>query len=337
LSQMPLVSVVIPTYNRAGIIGATIENLFQQTYSNIEVIVVDDGSTDNTKNVLASYKERIRWMSQPNAGPSGARNSGLAMAKGEIIAFQDSDDAWHPTKIERQVSLLERAGSSVPCCVCNIAFPFARAGAMTSFDNAPINPPYEEGLWTNVAEVLTTRFILFNQAAAVRRSVLDRIGGFDETLKYLEDYEFALRLASEGPWAFIRTPLVYYKDDSVNSWSEKALKEAVLLNECQVRLRANILRKLAENSNDTELRRLMEKQLKRAQNVLSGTKMTRSNSRSRRFLGSFYLQVERLKMAVDRRLPGYPKMKVRPIPEAPEGETGVSHDSDARSLGVPTL
>ena len=88
MMAQPSVSVIIPTYNRAGMLGETIENLFQQTYRNLEIIVVDDGSTDETQSRLASYGSRIRWTAQKNAGPAAARNRGIAMANGEIVAFR---------------------------------------------------------------------------------------------------------------------------------------------------------------------------------------------------------------------------------------------------------
>src|SRR5690242_17488768 len=115
----PLVSIVIPTYNRAAVIRRTIENIFDQTYSNIEVIVVDDGSTDDTQTTLRQFSDRIRVIRQANAGPAVARNRGIEIAQGEIIAFQDSDDLWKPTKLERQVTLLTKYNKSVPCCLCN--------------------------------------------------------------------------------------------------------------------------------------------------------------------------------------------------------------------------
>lgn len=108
MSQDPLVSVVIPTYNRVGLLARTIGNMFQQTYANFEVIVVDDGSTDGTQAMLnRDYSGRVRVVAQPNSGPAVARNHGARVARGEIIAFQDSDDLWHPEKLKRQVALLE--------------------------------------------------------------------------------------------------------------------------------------------------------------------------------------------------------------------------------------
>src|SRR5579863_6506617 len=202
MPDQPLVSVIIPTYNRVALVGETIENVFQQTYKNIEVIVVDDGSTDDTGAKLASYGNRIRWATQKNAGPAAARNRGIGMAAGEIVSFHDSDDAWHSSKIARQVSLLERAGPAAVCCVCNsiVQLPNCEVNA---FDHAPVNFPIEEGIWLNVPEVLVTRFFLFNQVVAVRREVLLRIGGFDESLRLMEDLQLALRLSLEGPWTFI--------------------------------------------------------------------------------------------------------------------------------------
>jgi len=113
----PLVSAIIPTYNRAHVICDAVESILAQTYREIEVIVVDDGSKDDTLPRLKQYGDRIRVVSQANAGPAAARNRGIAVAQGELIAFLDSDDLWLSTKIERQVALLQRAGESVPCCL----------------------------------------------------------------------------------------------------------------------------------------------------------------------------------------------------------------------------
>src|SRR5687767_13189801 len=107
MESTPLVSVIIPTYNRASVVCRAIDSVLGQTYGNIEVIVVDDGSTDETLERLHSYGDRIRVLTQANAGPSVARNRGIAVATGGIVAFLDSDDYWLPTKVARQVVLLE--------------------------------------------------------------------------------------------------------------------------------------------------------------------------------------------------------------------------------------
>lgn len=316
LRSSPLVSVVIPTYNRSSVIGHTIEDVLKQTYSNLEIIIVDDGSTDDTEAVLQRFGNSIRYVKQENAGPAAARNRGIEIARGEIIAFQDSDDLWHPSKIERQVRLLEDAGPAVPCCLCNTTLCFADGRVTTSFRNAPIDPLIEEGIWTNPAAVLTTRFILFDQAVAIRAAVLRKTGGFDTTLKYLEDYELPLRLALEGPWAFIRTPLATWRQGSVHSWSQKASEEALLTQECQVALRQRILQRLNDRDGDAELQVLMRRHLSRAQRQFRDLRMIHSSSRMMRSAGRLFFQLERYRAALGRRLPGYPRMSVRPVPAA---------------------
>ena len=99
-----LVSVIIPTYNRAKTVRNAIDSVLQQTYKNIEIIVIDDGSSDNTAQVLESYRNKVQIIQQENAGPSVARNRGIEIANGDIFCFLDSDDLWLPTKIERQVN-----------------------------------------------------------------------------------------------------------------------------------------------------------------------------------------------------------------------------------------
>src|SRR5215472_17381180 len=153
----PLVSVVIPTYNRAAMITRTIENIFAQTYSNIELIVVDDGSTDDTQAKLSGFGDRIRIITQSNSGPAVARNRGAAAARGEIIAFQDSDDLWRPTKLARQVALLSQYNNIATCCLCNALMGVSGGKEWTSFDDSLIHPIHSEGLWLNVSEVLATR------------------------------------------------------------------------------------------------------------------------------------------------------------------------------------
>ena len=108
LDPRPTVSVVIPTYNYGRYICETIDSALAQTYKPLEVIVVDDGSTDDTRERLAAYSDRIRYILQKNSGPAAARNTGIVAAQGEFVALLDSDDLWLPEKVERQVALYLR-------------------------------------------------------------------------------------------------------------------------------------------------------------------------------------------------------------------------------------
>ena len=307
MTLYPLVSVIMPTYNRAQIIGDTIEDLFRQTYQNLEIIVVDDGSTDETQAKLDSYGNRIRWVAQKNAGPAAARNRGIAMAEGEIIAFQDSDDVWHPAKIERQVSLLQRAGESVVCCVCNCIVQLPHR-VVQSFECAPVSFPIEEGVWLNVPEVLATRFFLFNQAVAVRREVLARVGGFDESFRLMEDLQLALRLSLEGPWAFIREPLATRRERGERTLGDEATPKVVCEN--NVRIREGLLRVVERNDQLAPLKPLMERELRRARRGLRVVELQCTKTFAESTLGWILERVERCRMAAGRRAPWLPQMKV---------------------------
>jgi glycosyltransferase involved in cell wall biosynthesis len=218
LAENVLISAIIPTYNRADVVCAAVDSVLAQTYRNIEIIVVDDGSTDDTRARLRRYGDSVRVIWQQNAGAAAARNAGVRVASGEIVTFLDSDDLWLPRKIEKQVALLFAAGASVSCCVTNMKLYFRNGRVGTSFESAAINPVYPEGIWVNPAEVLTTRFLMFNQCVAMRRKAFDQAGGFDERLRVLEDHDLALRLSLCGPWAFMREPLVEWKqsEDSLS-------------------------------------------------------------------------------------------------------------------------
>jgi glycosyltransferase involved in cell wall biosynthesis len=305
----PIVSVIIPTYNRAQIIGDTIENIFQQTYKNIELIIVDDGSTDETQSVLRSYGDNIRWTSQKNAGPAAARNRGIAMATGEIVAFQDSDDTWDPTKLERQVSLLRRAESAV-CCICNAVVEHTDFHVI-AFDNAPVKPAIEEGLWTNPAEVLATRFLLFNQTVAIRKSALDRVGGFDESLRILEDHDLALRLAMGGPWAFIRKPLAT-RQARVERTERTLSGEStpLIVAENTVRSLESAARTAEASDQSKFLRSLIGRELKRARRRARAIRLKNRHGIVPAAIGRTLEGIEDYRNALYRRMPWYPAMEV---------------------------
>ena len=225
-----LVSVIIPAYNREKTIRRAVDSVLGQTHRRIEIIVVDDGSKDNTVERLKDYGDRIRLISQENQGPSGARNAGIRVANGEIISFLDSDDVWLPEKLERQVALLEKTRhAGIQCCVCNARMITADGAEKTSFAVAGLSAKAPEGIWTNPHEVLVTRFLFFNQIVAVRRELLSQVGGFNERFRLLEDYDLALRLALTGPWAYIAEPLVIWHGGAANSLSNRATESETIL------------------------------------------------------------------------------------------------------------
>mgnify|MGYP002737498535 CR=1 FL=1 len=212
----PLVSVIIPTFNRAATLKRTIDSALAQSYRPLEVIVVDDGSTDGTEAVIRSYGDRIHGIIQPNGGPSAARNTGAEAATGEWLAFLDSDDVWKPEKIARQVNLVNRAGRRIDCCMCNAAI-IDEDGVVggTTFGASGVEGNLAEGYWLNPAPLIATRFILFNQVALIRCDAFRNAGGFKRELRLLEDHDLAFRLSLNGPWAFVADPLVEKYNDTV--------------------------------------------------------------------------------------------------------------------------
>ena len=211
----PLVSVIIPTYNRAATLRRTVDSALAQTYQPLEVIVVDDGSTDTSGEVIASYGDRIRSVRRANGGPSAARNTGMEVAEGEWLAFLDSDDVWLPEKISRQVRLVASTSGRVVCCMCNAAIIDGDGvSRTTTFDVSGVRGSLAEGYWLNPAPLLATRFILFNQVALIHREAFRQVGGFKPGLRLLEDYDLAFRLSRLGPWAFVGDPLVEKYNDT---------------------------------------------------------------------------------------------------------------------------
>lgn len=313
MTDKPLVSVIVATYNRADTVGQAVESILGQTYASIEVIVVDDGSTDGTQDALRRFGSDLRVLRQQNAGPAAARNRGIAAAKGEIIAFLDSDDIWLPQKIERQVALLKRAGKSVPCCICNATLQFTSLPVITSFQNALLEPAEEEGLWLNPTETLISRFVLFNQTVAIHRQALEKTGGFDETLRYLEDYDLALRLSLLGPFAFIREPLAVYRPGSAGSLAEEALKGKTPLKENVVRIRERVDETVRTNRACVQLRAPVRRALRKARRELWIARLGQKRVPGAPTASRFLDRAERYFGAMVRRSPWFPKMKTEPV------------------------
>lgn len=118
--QSPLVSVIIPAYNRASTVQKAVESVLTQSYDHLEVLLIDDGSADETAAVIQSIQDpRLRYIYQQNAGACAARNHGVSLAKGEYIAFHDSDDHWHPDKLEKQMQVLQQTGADAVVCKMN--------------------------------------------------------------------------------------------------------------------------------------------------------------------------------------------------------------------------
>jgi len=308
----PLVSVIIPTYNRADVVGNAIDSVLQQTYKKIEIRVVDDGSTDNTQDKLAQYRNVIKVVRQDNAGPAAARNRGVEISRGEILAFLDSDDLWLPTKIERQVDVMQKVDKSVPCCLCNATIRAPNGEERTSFDLACLKASYKEGIWKNVAQVLSTRCVFFTQALAVRREAFLRVGGFDESLPVMEDHDLALRLSLAGPWVYIKEPLVIYHADRPDGLAYQARKEKIQLEKTMVYLYSKILsdNTIAYPKNRRQLEHRLEtarRRLRLAQKC-GGRAIYASVLRN-------LLRFERLKRAVYHHLPWFSKIDDSPLDE----------------------
>jgi glycosyltransferase involved in cell wall biosynthesis len=308
-----LVSVIIPTFNRAALLPSAIDSVLAQTHPAVEIVVVDDGSTDNTRAVLTRFGDRIRVLTQSNAGASAARNAGIAASHGEIVSFVDSDDLWLPTKLEKQVSLLERAGPQTPCCLCNVSLVYSNGQGGSSFDLSLIKPSLPEGLWLNVLQVLVTRFILFNQAVAIRRSALVRLGGFDESCAYMEDYDLALRLALAGPWAFVAEPLAVWNEGTAGSLTRRAENERLQLQRTIFGIHQKI-GDIAQYSGCGERqRRQLAFELQRNRIKLGAAILLHGESALGRLSGKFVRRLEKILDAIYTHSPWYPEMEVAAV------------------------
>jgi glycosyltransferase involved in cell wall biosynthesis len=226
------ISVVVPTYNRASLIGETLESILRQTRPADEVIVVDDGSTDNTSQVLAAYAGRVVVLHQPNSGDLVARNHGLRVAQGNLVAFCDSDDLWLPEFLASMEHLFQ-VEPGLSAAYGN--FRLLQDGQLTKttkFDDAP------GGFWDGLREIspeagvfdtsAVTRALIFQpffpSAMVVKRDRFLELGGWDEAVSRIIgcDFATALRVVNAPPVAVLRRPLVSIRKHAGNISGDSA-------------------------------------------------------------------------------------------------------------------
>lgn len=234
-----LVSIILPTYNRAYSVGQAIESVLKQTYRPIEIIVVDDGSTDNTAEVVARFGDDVRYVRQENGGVAAARNHGFAISRGEFVALIDSDDCWYPHKLEMQVAFLRKFpeagmvwtdmaavrdnGEQVYDAYLRIFYKaydrvrtedFMRnVGTIGDLGVQVPTDVAQRPMWVgDIFSQLIGGTLVHTPTTLLRRERCRGTGGYDEHLRPNgEDFDFHLRTAVQGPVGFLDVPSIDYR------------------------------------------------------------------------------------------------------------------------------
>ena len=230
--KLPRVSVVIPTYNRGEFLTGAIESVLAQNYRDFELIVVDDGSTDDTARQIQPYLDRLTYLRQPNGGVARARNIGIRHARGEFICFLDSDDLWTPGKLARQIEFAD-THSTYGLIATEIAAFDARGNhahrAKANMYRIRNGFVLEDLLFSNWIQTSTVM---------IRRECLDQVGLFDEDVgQFGEDWLLWMRIAAEFPIYFLPEPLVRYRihPHSLTSHLPEAQYDSLMSILCKLR------------------------------------------------------------------------------------------------------
>ncbi len=219
------VSVVIPTYNRKHLIDRAIRSVLAQTHSADEILVIDDGSTDGTSDMIASTFPQVNLVRQLNQGVSSARNAGIARASGDWLAFLDSDDEWLPDKLKNQVELLSQDGSKI-----------VHTDEIWIRDGTRVNPGKKHRkpsgwIFSNCLVLCCVS----PSSIMISRSVFDELGNFDESLPVCEDYDLWLRMSTRYPFALVDRPQIikyggHYDQLSKRFWGMDRFRVQSILN-----------------------------------------------------------------------------------------------------------
>ncbi len=221
---MTLISVIIPAYNAGKTIKATIESVLNQTFSDFEIIIINDGSTDSTLEIIEHIPDhRIKVLSYPNSGPQKSRNRGISEASGEYLAFLDADDIWTPDKLESQLNaLVENPEAAVAYSWTNWVNETGEVWRRGTYISAAGNV-YEQ--------LLLIDFVGSGSNPLIRRQALASVGDFDESLVGGQDWDMWLRLAALYPFAVVPLPqILYRKSPDSNSWSNNVERQEIGFN-----------------------------------------------------------------------------------------------------------
>jgi len=209
----PTVSVILPVYNSASTLARAIDSILTQTSSDYEIIVVDDGSTDDIDRAIAPYLDRLRFIRQPNRGASAARNTACRSARGQLLAFLDADDFWHPRKLEIQLAVF---ASRPDIVLCWTLFRRHRSDGPPPIDAIPAVPPAE---YVSSFDALFLAPYLGTPTVMLRKDRFMEVGGFREDLQSAEDVDMWLRASYQRSIAMVSIPLAYvvFKANSLTS------------------------------------------------------------------------------------------------------------------------
>ena len=212
---MPKVSIVIPSYNRADYVPETLDSILSQTFNDTEIVFVDDGSTDNTESILDKYcaqDHRIKYFKQPNSERAVSRSYGISRAIGEYICLVDSDDTWHPTKLAKEVKILDEQK--------DVGLVYASVNRI-DFDSNPIKPAarQHEGYSGWVFYKLLERNFIPSVTPMIRKSILDKVGTQVTDFIPYEDWDFWLRISRVAKFYHIKEPLgdLSYSPSTISS------------------------------------------------------------------------------------------------------------------------
>jgi len=216
----PLISVIIPAYNSAKTISESIDSVLKQAYDNTEILVIDDGSTDNTEEVIASYGNRIIYVKQANSGPSAARNRGINESFGDLIAFLDADDVWVPNKLSKQVQrFIDNPDLGLCGAACNNCN--SDLDVIELHDVCPTDP---QRIWRE----LLVQNLFATPTVVVRRECFQKAGYFNESIGFAEDWDMWLRIVNLYSAAYIDEPLCLCRrldGGLTNTFSHKKMED----------------------------------------------------------------------------------------------------------------
>jgi glycosyltransferase involved in cell wall biosynthesis len=247
VSKKPKVSVIIPTYNRGWILREAIDSVLLQGFSDYELIVVDDGSTDDTRSILDSYGQDIIVLRQPNLGVSAARNRGIAESRAQLISFLDSDDLWLPQKLTRQVAFFQ---SNPDALICQTEETWVRNGVR-------VNPKKRhQKLSGMIFESSLSLCLVSPSAVMIRKNLFDTVGLFDESLPACEDYDLWLRVSCRYPVHLLDEPLIIKRGGH-----EDQLSKAVGLDKYRIQALKKLIesRQLSDSQTKAAVQTLKEK------------------------------------------------------------------------------